>query len=108
MKTVGEYLVLVSALLATHAYAAPMISDAGKTDITKYAKTATDRGAVPGVVTLIVSRDGVLYQGAAGKQDVARGVPMPADAIFRIASMTKPVTSVAVMMLVEAGKLKLD
>jgi CubicO group peptidase (beta-lactamase class C family) len=69
----------------------------------------SDRGGdVPGVVTLIVNREGVLYQGAAGKQDVARGVAMPADAIFRIASMTKPVISVAIMMLVESGKLELD
>jgi methyl acetate hydrolase len=109
MKTVAEFLVLGAALLGAHAYAAaPMISDAGKAAIAKRAAMATERGDVPGVVTLIVSREGVLYEGAAGKQDVARGVAMPVDAIFRIASMTKPVTSVAIMMLVESGKLELD
>lgn len=88
--------------------AAPMLTDAGKAALAQAASAAIAQGDVPGVVTLIVSRDGVLYQGAAGKQDVGRNVPMPADAIFRIASMTKPVTSVALMMLVDAGKVQLD
>jgi len=65
-------------------------------------------GDVPGVVAMVVSADRVLYQGAFGKLNVAGGVDMPPDAIFRIASMTKPMTSAAVMMLVEEGKLKLD
>ena len=69
---------------------------------------AVSRGDTPGVVALVVDRDDVLYVGAAGKADVARNVAMPANAIFNIASMTKPVTSVAVMMLLEEGKLKLD
>ena len=88
--------------------ASPMLTDAGKTALTQAATAATARSDVPGVVTLIVGRDGVLYQGAAGEQDVTRDVAMPPDAIFRIASMTKPVTSVAIMMLVDAGKVQLD
>jgi CubicO group peptidase (beta-lactamase class C family) len=50
----------------------------------------------------------VLYQGASGMQDIGRGVAMKTNAIFRIASMTKPITSVATMMVVESGELKLD
>ena len=50
----------------------------------------------------------MLYEGAAGKLDVAHDIAMPVNAIFSIASMTKPVTSVAIMMLFEEGKLKLD
>jgi methyl acetate hydrolase len=69
---------------------------------------AVSRGDTPGVVALVVGRDGVLYQGAAGKLDVAHDLPMPVNAIFAIASMTKPVTSVAIMMLCEEGKLSLD
>ncbi len=88
--------------------AAAMLAAAGKTAIGEFASKSVERGDVPGVVTLIVGREGVLYEGAAGKQDVSRGVAMSADAIFRIASMTKPVTSVALMMLVEQGKVKLD
>lgn len=69
---------------------------------------AVTRGDTPGVVEMVVGRDGVLYQGAAGKLDVGRGVVMPMNAIFSIASMTKPITSVVIMMLFEEGKLKLD
>src|SRR5262249_36825967 len=57
---------------------------------------------------MIVNRDGVIYEGVAGKRDVGQNVPMSADTIFNIASMTKPVTSVAIMMLLEQGKLSLD
>jgi len=83
-------------------------SEADMRAISKQLAAAVDRGAVPGVVALVVNRDGVVYEGAFGKLDVARNVKMPADAIFRIASMTKPITSVAVMMLLEEGKLRLD
>jgi CubicO group peptidase (beta-lactamase class C family) len=57
---------------------------------------------------MVVAPDRVLYHEAFGKLSVAKGLDMPKDAIFNIASMTKPVTSVAIMMLVEEGKLKLD
>jgi methyl acetate hydrolase len=69
---------------------------------------AVARGDTPGVVALVVDRDRVLFEGAAGKLDVGHDVPMPVNGIFNIASMTKPVTSVAIMMLVEQGKLQLD
>src|SRR5262249_17300509 len=49
-----------------------------------------------------------LFIGAAGQRDVAGHAPLPTDAIFRIASMTKPVTSLATMMLVEEGRIGLD
>ena len=69
---------------------------------------AVDRSDTPGAVGLVVDRNGVLFEGAAGKLDVTKGTPLATDAIFNIASMTKPVTSVAVMMLVEQGKVSLD
>jgi CubicO group peptidase (beta-lactamase class C family) len=83
-------------------------SDAGKAALTRQITDAVGRGDTPGVVEIVVNRDGVLYEGAAGKFDVGKNVPMPTNAIFQIASMTKPVTSVAIMMLLEQGKLKLD
>jgi methyl acetate hydrolase len=83
-------------------------SDSGKDALSRQLSGSVARGDTPGVVALIVGRDGVLYEGAAGKLDVASGVAMPVNAIFSIASMTKPVTSVAIMMLLEEGKLKLD
>jgi CubicO group peptidase (beta-lactamase class C family) len=67
-----------------------------------------DAGELPGAVVAI-ARDGKLaYLEAVGFQDNAKTIPMKPDAIFWIASMTKPVTSVAAMMLVEQGKLDLD
>src|ERR1700691_3528845 len=84
------------------------LSDAGKAAISRQLSGAVSRGDTPGVVALVTGRDGVLYEGAAGKLDVAHKTAMPVNAIFSIASMTKPVTSVAIMMLLEEGKLKLD
>jgi CubicO group peptidase (beta-lactamase class C family) len=69
---------------------------------------AIDRKDVPGVVALITDRERVLYQGAFGVADVTTGRSLAPDALFRIASMTKPVTSVALMQLIEQGKLTLD
>ena len=87
---------------------APGVSDAGKAALSRQLSEAVARGDTPGVVALVVSRDAVLYEAAAGKLDVARNVAMPVNAIFAIASMTKPITSVAIMTLFEEGKLKLD
>jgi len=71
-------------------------------------REAVDRKDVPGVVALVTDRKGVIYQGAFGVADVATGRPLTADALFRIASMTKPVTSTAAMQLIEQGKFTLD
>lgn len=87
---------------------AERFSDKGNAALSRQMSSAVNRGDTPGVVALVVGRDRVLYQGAAGKLDVARDIAMPVNAIFSIASMTKPVTSVATMMLFEEGKLKLD
>ena len=67
-----------------------------------------DRKEAGGIVTLI-ARDGKIADlHASGYQDVESKTPMRTDTLFRIASMTKPVTSVAVMMLYEEGKLQLS
>ena len=71
-------------------------------------RSAVERKDVPGVVTLITDRKGVLYQSAFGVADVATGRRLTSDALFRIASMTKPITSTALMQLVEQGKIGLD
>lgn len=71
-------------------------------------REAVDQKKVPGVVAMVSVADRVTYQGATGKRDTIKNIPMTADSIFRIASMTKPITSVAVMQLVENGRVKLD
>src|SRR5437016_8738479 len=70
-------------------------------------REAVERKQVPGVVALVTDRKGVVYQGAFGVADVATGQPLAADALFRIASMTKAVTSTAAMQLIEQGKFAL-
>jgi CubicO group peptidase (beta-lactamase class C family) len=76
--------------------------------IDAYLRSVVRDTRIPGLVALVVDADGVVYTGAFGRQNVAAGVPMAADSIFRIASMTKPVTSVAIMMLVQEGDIGLD
>ena len=88
--------------------ATPALTDAAKAAISGQLNLAVARGDTPGLVAMVVDRNGELYSAAAGKLDVTANVPMQADSIFNIASMTKPVTSVAIMMLIEQGKLKLD
>jgi CubicO group peptidase (beta-lactamase class C family) len=65
-------------------------------------------GYLPGFVTQVYRRGELVHTGVAGHMDLERGKAMREDAIFRIYSMTKPITSVALMMLVEEGALGLD
>jgi len=67
-----------------------------------------DDKRIAGTVTLVVRHGHVAYFKAQGMMDREAGKPMPTDALFRICSMTKPITSVAVMMLYEEGKFLLD
>jgi methyl acetate hydrolase len=69
---------------------------------------AVEFGSVPGVVAVAADANGVIYEGAFGKRAVSGGAAMTTDTVFRIASMTKAITSVAAMQLVEQGKLTLD
>lgn len=71
-------------------------------------KAIVDQGALSGVVTLVWRRGEVVQVNTLGHRDIAKGLPMERDTLFRIASMTKPVTSIAALMLMEEGKLKLD
>jgi CubicO group peptidase (beta-lactamase class C family) len=65
-------------------------------------------GQVPGVVTLVSRRGKVVHFETHGMNDVEAKKPMPKDAIFRLASMSKPIGAVAVMMMVEEGKVRLN
>ena len=63
---------------------------------------------IAGAVTVVVSKDRVLHLEATGSADLATKRPMTPDTLFWIASMTKPVTGVAVLMLQDEGKLKVS
>jgi CubicO group peptidase (beta-lactamase class C family) len=66
-----------------------------------------ERGEVAGAVALVGRRD-MVHVEAIGVQDLASGAPMRRDTIFRIASMTKPITAAAAMILIEMAKIRLD
>ena len=66
------------------------------------------RGTIPGLVAAAADRTGVVYESAFGRRDASRPLPMTADCVFRIASMTKAITGAAAMQMVEQGKLSLD
>src|SRR5262249_37501609 len=69
---------------------------------------AVDKGQTAGAVVLITRHGNVVYLEAFGKINASTGRPMPVDAIFRIHSMTKPITTVAALRLYDEGKFKLD
>ena len=71
-------------------------------------QAAVERGDVPCVVAMAGDRDGVVYEGAAGERAPGSGEPVSPDTMFRIASMTKMVATVAALQLVEHGQLDLD
>src|SRR5262245_27608566 len=67
-----------------------------------------ERGRIPGAVVIVARKGKIAYADTVGFRDKAAGAAMPPDAIFRIASMTKPLVSVATMMLYEEGRLFLN
>jgi CubicO group peptidase (beta-lactamase class C family) len=67
-----------------------------------------DSGYLPGMLTYIWRKGELVHTGLCGQMDIGRGKKMREDAIFRIYSMTKPITAVALMMLVEEGLIGLD
>ena len=69
---------------------------------------SVERGDIAGAVVLAIRRDHVAQLTSIGWRDIEAGLPMEPDTIFRIASMTKPIASVGALMLIEAGKLRLD
>jgi CubicO group peptidase (beta-lactamase class C family) len=77
------------------------------TRVTQVMQSYVDAHQVTGAVSIVARRGKVAYYDAAGSMDLEHKTPMRKDAIFRMASMSKPVTGVAIMMLVEEGKVRL-
>jgi CubicO group peptidase (beta-lactamase class C family) len=67
-----------------------------------------DAGEIAGVVTLVARRGRIVHLEAHGYSDIAKRTPMKTDAIFGLASSSKPITAVAIMMLVESGDIRLS
>ncbi|MBM3396809.1 MAG: beta-lactamase family protein [Betaproteobacteria bacterium] len=106
-----------AALLATTvAMAAPLpeakpeyvgISSERLMRLTRVMQAAVDKGEIPGAVVMLARQGRLVYNQSFGMQDKAKAIPMRNDAIFRAYSMTKPIVSVAAMMLVEDGRMTL-
>ena len=79
----------------------------GSATIDETLRSGIDRRKIPAAVGMFASRNKILYAGAFGTRD-STGVPVKVDTIFRIASMTKAITTAAALQLVEQGKVQLD
>ena len=97
------------ALLLIAALAAPAAAqDDAAAGVVTALQPFVDRHELAGAVVLVADADGVLAHEAVGFADIEGGEPMPTDAVFWIASMSKPITATALMMLVDEGKVSLD
>jgi methyl acetate hydrolase len=105
MRTKGLLTLLLA--FATTAQA-QSLSVSGRYELDRYLSQAVNESHIPGLVALVTNGDRVIYHSAFGLMGTANSKAMTRDAIFLIASMTKPVTSLAVMMLVEQGQVNLD
>jgi CubicO group peptidase (beta-lactamase class C family) len=76
--------------------------------IQSYLQPLVDNHTIAGAVTLVADKDHTVYLETVGYRDLATKIPMPANAMFWIASTSKPMTATAVMMLVDEGKINLD
>ena len=108
MNKTAEVVATMSIAMAALTGTASAQNSPGSAAIDSGLREAIERKDVPGVVALVTDRERVLYQGAFGVADVSTGRPLANDSMFRIASMTKPITSVALMQLVEQGRIGLD
>jgi CubicO group peptidase (beta-lactamase class C family) len=90
------------------AAASRSFSRSGLDKVGDYVKKEIAGGKIPGAIVLIQQHGKPVYSEKFGVRDVATGLPMTDDTIFRLYSMSKPITSVAAMMLVDDGKLRLD
>lgn len=87
----------------------PLHGDDAKPDkIRARMQTFVDDKEIAGAVLVVGRKDGIIYHQAVGSFNLDPTTPMPNDAIFRIASMTKPITAIGIMILADEGKLSVD
>jgi CubicO group peptidase (beta-lactamase class C family) len=104
--TIRLLAVLLAALCVSPAVQAQTASSFGA--VRPAMQAFVDKGEIAGVVTLVATRDTLLHLDAVGSSDLAAGRGMRTDDIFWVASMSKPITAVAVALLVDAGKVSFD
>jgi CubicO group peptidase (beta-lactamase class C family) len=84
------------------------MSSAGLEKVTAAMQSMVDKKEIAGVVTLIARHGQIVYLEARGMSDIEAGKPMQPDTIFRFYSMSKPITTVAALLLWEEGRFQLD
>ncbi len=100
---------LLLAAPAASALAAPALGQSGKPALDLFLRMQVEQHRAVGIAAQVVHRDGTLvFAGAAGRRDPDAPDPIRPDTLFRLASMTKPITAVAVLMLVEEGRIGLE
>jgi methyl acetate hydrolase len=104
----GAVAIAAAASVGTTSARRATAQGSAKAQIDGVLRQAVDAKEVPGVVAMAATDKGVLYEGAFGLRALDQSTPMTLDTVFRIASMTKAITSVAAMQLVEQGKLKVE
>ncbi|MGZ5921358.1 MAG: serine hydrolase domain-containing protein [Rhizomicrobium sp.] len=72
------------------------------------ARNYVETGAIPGALTMVWRKGELVWRSTSGMIDLGRGLPVREDSIFRLYSMTKPITAVALLMLMEEGQIGLD
>ena len=102
-----EFITLVGGLAALP-FAANAQQPQSSSAIDEAMRGAVARKEVAGVVVMAADRRGIIYQGAFGVADIAEARPLKLEALFRIASMTKAITSTAAMQLVEQGRFAIE
>jgi CubicO group peptidase (beta-lactamase class C family) len=105
---IGLPIVLAVVTVARWASIAAETNPPALAGISQAVKKFVDQQQIAGAVTLVADKDRVLHLDAVGLSDIASKRPMQPDAIFWIASMTKPITATAVMMLESEGKLSVE
>src|SRR5262249_19835528 len=97
MRRMKRLLFLLPILCVAVLTAAPTLPTKATSDLSTFLKDAVDRGDVPGVVVAVVNKDGLLYNEAFGRSSTLAPREMTKDTIFNMASMTKAITSTAIM-----------
>jgi CubicO group peptidase (beta-lactamase class C family) len=112
MKSIIPFRAFIPLLLLVTVPLTPLLAPADDPPSTKGMSAVlqpfVDRHALADAVTLVADKERVLSLEAVGYADIAASKPMPTDALFWIASQSKSITAVALMMLVDEGKVKLD
>ena len=107
-RFIPAYFLVVSSLGAQQAAPAPQFDGQKLAAIPAGMQRLIDDKTIAGAVTLVATRERVVHLAAVGQADGSKAAAMKTDAMFWIASMTKPVTATAILMLEDEGRLSVD